>query len=72
MYQPDGTLNVQFHIEGKSPSLDTNRPVHLNINSEQNVLSLLESLKYTQGLNDELDQRLKEQLESIDASTLQN
>ncbi len=58
-YQPDGELQVDFHIEGSSPNLENGRPVHLNINSEQNVLSLLESLEYTSNLNKGLESTLR-------------
>jgi hypothetical protein len=58
-YQPDGTLRVSMHLEGKSPKLDSTRPVHLNINTEQNVLSLLKSLRYSETLTDEIDKRIE-------------
>ena len=58
-YQTDGELLVNFHIEGSSPHLENNRPVHLNINSEQNVLSLLESLEYANNLNRGIDKKLR-------------
>ena len=61
-YQPDGELLVNFHIEGSSPNLENNRPVHLNINSEQNVLSLLASLEYANKLNRGIDKKLRESL----------
>ena len=54
-FEPDGNLQVNFHIEGKSPKLDTNQPVHLNINSEQNVISLLQSLKYANDIGEEIN-----------------
>ncbi len=53
-YQYNGELLANFHIEGRSPNLENNRPVHLNINTEQNILSLLESLEYTNNLNGKL------------------
>ncbi len=58
-YQPDGNLYVDFHIEGSSPNLENGRPVHLNINSEQNLLSLLESLEYTSNLGQALDNTIR-------------
>ncbi len=45
-YQPDGQLNLRLELQGKSPKLDTERPVHLNIGAQQNLLSLLKSLRY--------------------------
>ncbi len=59
-YSPDGELQVSLHLEGKSPRLDTNRPVHLNINTEQNLLSLLKSLRYSSSLTDEIDREVEQ------------
>ena len=59
-YSPDGELSLQMHLEGRSPELKTKRPVHLNINLEQNVLSFLKSLRFVDGLSDELDKRVRE------------
>ncbi len=58
-YRPDGTLRVSMHLEGKSPKLDSTRPVHLNINTEQNILSLLKSLRYSETLTNEIDKRIE-------------
>ncbi len=60
-YQPDGQLYINFHIRGKSPHLSTHRPVHFNINSEQNVLSLLQSLQYANQLNRSVENRFDNQ-----------
>ncbi len=59
-YQPDGDLHVSLHLEGKSPKLDTKRPVHLNINTEQNLLSLLKSLRYSSSLTGEIDKEVRQ------------
>ncbi len=50
-YQPDGELSVRLRIEGSNPEFENGRPIHLNINSQQNVLSLLKSLQYTDKRN---------------------
>ena len=63
-YHPDGTLLLQIHLEGTSPTLESGRPIHLNINSEQNVLSLLRSLDYAAGLNQALDERFNDRLDA--------
>ena len=59
-YKPDGTLEVKLHLEGKSPKLDTDRPVHLNITTEQNLLSLLKSLQYSDSLTNEIDREVQQ------------
>jgi len=58
-YHEDGTLIIAIHTEGHSPPLNTKRPVHLNLNTEQNILSLLESLRYSNKLTDKLEQQLQ-------------
>lgn len=58
-YSPDGDLELVIHLEGKSPGLETDRPVHLNITTSQNLLSLLRSLRFSQGLTEELDKRIQ-------------
>ena len=57
-YQPDGTLAVDLQIQGNNPTLDKGRAVHLNLNTEQNLLSLLKSVQYSQSLSSELGRKL--------------
>ncbi len=59
-YIPDGTLTLNFELNGTSPPLQTTRPVHLNINTEQNLLSLLKSIRYVDGLSQGLDKSVRE------------
>ncbi len=63
-YQPDGTLVAGLRLQGRNPQMETQRPVHLNLRAEQNVLSLLRSLQYSQGLTSELQQKVQERLQS--------
>lgn len=58
-YVPDGTLTLNFELNGTSPPLQTTRPVHLNINTEQNLISLLKSIRYVDGLNQGLDEQVQ-------------
>ncbi|MGD9947484.1 MAG: YdbH domain-containing protein [Desulfobulbus sp.] len=57
-YQPDGNLAVALQIQGNNPGLDNGRAVHLNLNTEQNLLSLLKSVQYSQSLSSELGRKL--------------
>lgn len=59
-YAPDGQLDLDISLEGTSPKLETSRPVHLNIHAEQNLPALMQSLRFSKGLTDELDKRVKQ------------
>ncbi len=41
---PDGESLIRLQLKGSNPSFQDGRPVHLNINLEQNLLDLLRSL----------------------------
>ena len=56
-------LTISLRLEGTSPELDTSRPVHLNINTEQNLLSLLKSLRYAEGISANIDRKVRRQYE---------
>jgi hypothetical protein len=62
-FTPEGTLTINVQLKGTSPELDTNRPVHLNINTEQNLLSLLKSLRFAEGVSANIDRQVRRQYE---------
>ncbi|MGB5396749.1 MAG: YdbH domain-containing protein [Gammaproteobacteria bacterium] len=62
-FTPEGVLTIDLRLKGTSPELDTKRPVHLNINTEQNLLSLLKSLRYAKGVSDAIDAKVRRQYE---------
>ena len=59
-YRPDGQLTLQLQMKGKSPGLHETRPLHLNLNLDQNILSLIKSLRAVNGLNDRIDRAVKQ------------
>lgn len=58
-FTPEGSLKINLQLKGTSPELDSKRPVHLNINTEQNLLSLLKSLRYAQGVSEKIDNKVR-------------
>ncbi len=62
-YTPEGMLTISLELKGTSPELDTDRPVHLNIKTEQNLLSLLKSLRYAQGISEKVDKQVRRKYE---------
>jgi len=59
-YKSDGQLTMQLEMKGRSPGLHATRPLHLNLNLDQNILSLIESLRAVDGLNDRIDRAVKQ------------
>jgi hypothetical protein len=62
-FRPDGTLVLKVHMQGTSEEIGRNQPIHFNINVEQNLLSLLESVRLVNGLNDRIDQGVQQYYE---------
>jgi len=61
-YQPDGQLDLTIQLQGKSPRIDTNRPIHLNLNVEQNLLYLLKSLRYGGLISQEIEKTIQKSM----------
>ena len=59
-YTPDGTLLLKLQLQGNNPDFEQGRQVNLNINLEQNVLKLFESLRLIEGVSDTLDKRVQD------------
>lgn len=59
-YKPDGTLLLQLRLQGNNPDFEQGRQVNLNINLEQNVLKLFESLRLIEGVSGTLDKRVQD------------
>ncbi len=59
-YKTDGQLLMKMQLIGKSPQEFKEHPVHLNLTLDQNILSLLESLRSVNGLNERIDKRVRQ------------
>ncbi|NOY15886.1 MAG: hypothetical protein GXP23_02935 [Gammaproteobacteria bacterium] len=58
-YDEDGEMEMKLGIKGISPKVDANRPIHFNLNLQQNVLKLLQSLRYSEGLSKDIDKNVQ-------------
>ena len=67
-YVPDGTLAVNLQLQGNNPKLENTRPMQLNIDTEQNLLSLLKSLQYSHKMTSELDRKIQQHTNSLHAN----
>lgn len=60
---PDGQSHIQLQLKGVNPSFQEGRPVHLNLNVEQNLLDLLKSLTISTSIEEAISEKaLKKQL----------
>jgi len=56
-YNPAGDLKLQVRIEGKNPDWQKGQPVHLNLNLEENIPTLLRSLQLSSEISDRVQKR---------------
>ncbi|ASP38132.1 hypothetical protein CHH28_05280 [Bacterioplanes sanyensis] len=59
-YQPDGELNLGLSFAGSNPNFFDGQATELNINLDYNLLDLLHSLRVTQNLVQELEQKYQQ------------
>ena len=57
-YTADGDLNLQMHLRGRNPDLESNRPVVLNLGVENNIPQMLRSLQAARAVEEILERRL--------------
>lgn len=58
-YAPDGRLVLGLKIHGQNPDLKDGHPVHLNVNVEENVLTLLRSLQVSDTVSDKVGKSIE-------------
>lgn len=55
-YQPTGELAMKVHLEGKNPDWQAGKPLHLNLNLQENIPILLRSLQLSDDISEQLRQ----------------
>ncbi len=54
-YQEDGTLQLATRLEGRNPEWQKGRPVHFNLNLQENIPALMKSLGIVQGIQQSIE-----------------
>jgi hypothetical protein len=56
-YKPGGDLVLQVRLEGNNPQWQEGQPVHLNLNLEENIPTLLRSLQLSSEISEQVEKR---------------
>jgi hypothetical protein len=59
-YDPDGKLVMKVRLKGANPEFQQGRPVHLNVNVEENVLQLIRSIQLGDRISEKIGERVLE------------
>ena len=62
-YQPDGELALHVELKGNNPAYEKGRPIEFNLNIEENVLKLLQSLRTADEISGRLEKKVKKKMQ---------
>lgn len=62
-YDQSGKLLLNIRLEGKNPDVEKGRPIHLNINLEEDIPALLASIQLSGQVSEIIQKRIRERLE---------
>lgn len=63
-YSDTGTLLLGVRLEGSSPAVEAGRPIHFNINLEEDLPALIYSLQLANQLSDVIKKRVQEKMQA--------
>lgn len=61
-YDPSGTLRLGMRLHGQNPAIEQGRPIHFNINLEEDIPTLLASLQLTDKVSDIIQRRIQQRM----------
>lgn len=61
-YDPQGKLRLAMRLEGQNPAIEQGRPIHFNIDLEEDLPSLLASLQLTDKVSEIIRQRVQQRM----------
>ena len=59
-YDQSGTLQLGMRLHGQNPAIEKGRPIHFNINLEEDIPALLASLQLTDKVSGIIQQRIQQ------------
>ena len=62
-YQPDGQLALHVELKGNNPAYEKGRPIEFNLNIEENVLKLLQSLRMADEISGKLEKKVQKKMQ---------
>jgi len=69
-YNQQGRLSLAMRLEGQNPAIEQGRPIHFNINLQEDIPSLLASLQLTDKVSDVIQQRVQQRILKRKAATI--
>jgi hypothetical protein len=58
-YTADGDLSLGVRLRGRNPDVEGGRPIHYNLNVQENVPVLLESLRLQRRVTEGVERRMR-------------
>jgi hypothetical protein len=58
-YAEDGVLQLAAQLEGRNPDMKKSPPIHFNVNVQENIPALLQSLRLVQDIEESLQGKLQ-------------
>lgn len=71
-YNQQGKLALAMRLEGQNPAIEQGRPIHFNINLEEDIPTLLASLQLTDKVSEIIKQRVQQRMLERNAKTAPN
>lgn len=68
-YSEQGTLQLALRLEGENPQIENGRPIHFNINIEEDIPALLTSLQLSGRVSERIQQRVQERMRESESAT---
>ena len=68
-YDQQGKLALAMRLEGQNPAIEQGRPIHFNINLEEDIPTLLASLQLTDKVSDIIKHRVQQRMLERNAKT---